>query len=153
VGQVGNLRPIGNRPNAAIATEPPPLEWTFQLLTIRTIQMRTLTEASMPAEIEVMMRKLFPHHCEILGPDESLQTVSQRDITGPRVEFENPQLPAYVALEFALGTGFSTNPEFLWAREILNDLSLPSEPRMQALRSQALYTRETRRSPRSHRGH
>jgi hypothetical protein len=97
-----------------------------------------LVAASMPAEIEAMMSKHFPLHCRKLGAARSMDTVREAIARGRALNFDNPQLPAYVALEFGFGTDFSTNPEYPWAQEILQDRSLPSEPRMERLRSSAL---------------
>jgi len=102
----------------------------------------------MPAEIEVMMRKAF----SLIIARYSVRTEASRQFAtryhGARVEFlENPQLPALRRLEFALGTGFSTNPEFLWAREILKrPESAIRTPHAGAEEPGIILPRETRRS-------
>ena len=100
--------------------------------------MRTLVDASLPREIEIMMQRHFPVHCAALGAEGSIQTVRDAISRGRALHFEDAQLPAYVALEFAFDTSFSTNPKFPWAQAVLRNLTLPSALRMEELRSEAL---------------
>jgi hypothetical protein len=109
------------------------------MLTIRSEQMRVLTDASMVRMIEDMMHRHFPRHCANLSSVECTQTVRQAMLKGRALGFEDAQLPAYVALEFSFGTGFPVNPPCPWAQEILDDRSLASAARMQRLRSKAIF--------------
>ena len=101
--------------------------------------MRVLAEASMPMAIEATMRRLFPRHCVQLGPHGCVQTVRDAIARGKSFGFENAQLPAYVSLEFSFGTDFSTNAEYAWAQELLHDRQAASAPRMQSLRTKAIF--------------
>lgn len=101
--------------------------------------MRALIDTNLPREIEVMMQRQFPAHCAALGANGSIETVRAAISRGRALRFETPQLPAYVALEFAFGGAFSTDPKYPWARAVLNDFTQSSALRMEELRSQALH--------------
>jgi len=108
------------------------------MLRIRPAQMDALMGVCLPDAIEAMMRQQFPRHCEALGVEGSAQTIAEAMARGRALRFENAQLPAYVALEFAFGTAFSTSEDFPWAQRVLADAARPSGERMEELRDAAL---------------
>ena len=109
------------------------------MLTIRAEQMRIFEDAGLQPAIEAMMYQHFPRHCAQLGPRECAKTIEEATLRGRTLGFDTAQLSAYVALEFAFGTDFSTTPAYPWAQAILHDRSLPSDLRMQRLRTKAIF--------------
>ena len=101
--------------------------------------MRILTEAGMRTAIEAMMLQNFPLYCAQLGPRGCTEAVREAVARGRSLNFQEAQLPAWVSLEFAFGPDFATNPAYPWAQEILAERSVPSEPRMEQLRSSAIF--------------
>ena len=93
----------------------------------------------MSSAIEDMMRHNFPARCSELGPGNTRNFVNDAIKRGRLLGFAKPQLLAYVALEFCFGADFSTNPAYPWAQEILAERTVASEPRMQRLRTKAIF--------------
>lgn len=107
----------------------------------------TAENAPLPAAVTVgfvdrmtdHLRKHFPAYCDGLGESLTRQAIlegigraSEYSIVGDR------NVCRFIDLLFAFGPTFDLEPDFAWAREILEDSSVDSAAKMKRLYNTAL---------------
>jgi len=106
------------------------------MLTIRSQQLELLGRVPLAGWLARMLTSLFP---DVVLPDARLKEfVRMSTERGVALGFGAAELPAWVALEFALGDAFHMLPENAWAAEILADRTCPRADAVQRLREQAI---------------
>lgn len=105
------------------------------ILQIREAQMRALRQPSMLFRVEGELRRLFPAQCREMSSSTLYQLAEYSIDQAKALGFDPEQYVGFASLILVFGPDFWEQPEYEWAKRILDDrwLWTPAH-RMQELR-------------------
>lgn len=109
-------------------------------LVIRAEQMRVFEDEMMRRWLADYLRSSYPKQTEAMGP-AALEEFVAGGLRASHARFlrDGAAIRKYVHVMFLLGPGLETDPEFAWARKILNNSQFRSDlSRLRVLEDEAI---------------